>query len=134
MLNQKFYKFSRIFIYQKLASKMAVLIYTVTKIIWFRQCHFSRFHIHALIYNICFYLSDWRREWDEWRKHHWHIYTVLCKIDSWWEVGITQEAQPGTLLWPREVRSGETREAKEIGDICVIVADSCCYTAGANTT
>ena len=46
----------------------------------------------------------------------------------------TQGAQPGTLWWPREVRSGERREAKEGGDICVIVADLCCYTAGANIT
>ena len=46
--------------------------------------HFSRFHIYALIHNICFSLSDLARTWkqpkcpstDEWIKKMWYIYTM----------------------------------------------------------
>ena len=32
--------------------------------------------------------SEGRGEWDELRKQHQHIYTIMCKVDSWWEVAI----------------------------------------------
>ena len=32
--------------------------------------------------------SGGRREWDEWKKQHRHIYTTTCKTDSWWEVAM----------------------------------------------
>ena len=27
--------------------------------------------------------SGRRREWDEWRKEHQYIYSIMCKVDSW---------------------------------------------------
>ena len=27
-------------------------------------------------------------EWDEWRKYNQHIYTITCKMKSWWEVAM----------------------------------------------
>lgn len=27
-------------------------------------------------------------EGDEWEKKHWHMYTIMCETDSWWEVAV----------------------------------------------
>ena len=64
------------------------------------------------------------REWNEWTKCHWHIYTTRRKMDSWWEIAV-QHREPGLRClggkgW------GAGREAHEDGDICIIIADSHC--------
>ena len=64
-----------------------------------------------------------------------NIYTTMCKTDSQWEAAIwTQGAQLGALWWPWGVGwSGGWWEAQEGGDIRILVADSHCCTAEANT-
>ena len=47
---------------------------------------------------------------------------------------VTQETQPATLWWPKEVGWGEGREAQEEGNICIIMADSHCWLSETNTT
>ena len=36
-------------------------------------------------------------EWDERRKRHRHIYTIRCKMDSWWEVAV-ERGDPSLVL------------------------------------
>ena len=46
-----------------------------------------------------------------------------------------QGVHSGALWQPRGVGAGEGgREAQEGGDICILMADSCCYMVETNTT
>ena len=41
--------------------------------------------------------SGGRRGWDEWRKKHGNIQTIIRKIDSQWEFAMAQGTQTGAL-------------------------------------
>lgn len=55
-------------------------------------------------------LEKKRKGWNEWSKH----------------LARAQEAQFGSLWWPRRVRWGEWKEVRQGGDISVHIADSLC--------
>ena len=65
-----------------------------------------------------------------------HIYTLPCVTQiANTKFLIAQGAQLGALWLPRRVGwSGGGREVQGEGDICILMADSCCHTAETNTT
>ena len=51
-----------------------------------------------------------RREWDKLREQHGKIYITICKIDSKWECGVWNGAQPSVLWHPRGAWGGRRWE------------------------
>ena len=73
------------------------------------------------------------------RQEYWsgNIYTNICKIDSQGKLAVRlRELKPGLCDnlegWEGGWVGG--REAHEVGDICILMADSCCCRAETNTT
>ena len=65
--------------------------------------------------------SPWPRNWTgvsclagrfftSWAIEEAHIYTTMCKIDSWWSCFIAQGTQDGALWWPGGVGGRSKRE------------------------
>ena len=75
------------------------------------------------------------REWDEWRKQHQHIYTIMCR----WLAGEKLPYNTGNPVWHIVMTQrnrmvwGKGKEAQQGGNICIIMADTCCCMAETNT-
>ena len=59
--------------------------------------------------------------------------TTMCKIGSLWEISAWCFVMTGVRVGGG-YGGGGGREAQEGGDVCILTADSCCYTAETNIT
>ena len=73
-----------------------------------------------------------KRERDEWREEHRHLYTIMCEIDSCWEVA-TFNRQPRPVLCDNLEGLDGRREAQEGGYMCIAMTDLRCCIAETNT-
>ena len=95
-------------------------------------------YIHAYMWNLEKNSREWTCGhscgswgWDELRKYHWHIHTVICKTDSGKLLNNTGSPACDDLEgW--DVVEG-VREVQEGGDIGIPMADLCQYMAETNT-
>ena len=76
-----------------------------------------------------------RRGRDEKKQQHWNIYIAICKIDSQWKSAVRcRQLRPGALWQPRGLGwGGRSEGGSRVGDICIIMTDSCGYMAETNT-
>ena len=70
-----------------------------------------------------------------WRACHRHIYTTMCNVDSEWEAILYHKSSAWcSVMTLRGGMGAYGREIQEGGDICILTADSCCFTAKTNST